>query len=101
MQPPAGSWSAWAGSISSCCAQCSRCPEWHYSCVWHRGASRGRVLVRPDNKTPLNALSATGMNPQKFSAIAHRDHDYCNPISAAKIERVLDLLPLDDTSRVL
>ena len=41
------------------------------------------------------------MNPQKFSAIAHRDHDYCNPISAAKVERLLDLLPLDETSRVL
>lgn len=41
------------------------------------------------------------MNPQKFSAIAHRDHDYCNPISTAKIERVLDLLSLDATSRVL
>ncbi|MGH8802075.1 MAG: SAM-dependent methyltransferase, partial [Casimicrobiaceae bacterium] len=37
----------------------------------------------------------------KFSAIAHRDHDYCNPISAAKIERLLDLLPLDSASRVL
>ena len=41
------------------------------------------------------------MNPHKFSAIAHRDHDYCNPIEAAKIERLLDLLPLDETSRVL
>jgi SAM-dependent methyltransferase len=41
------------------------------------------------------------MNPQKFSAIAHRDHDYCNPISAAKVERVLDLLTLDENSRVL
>ena len=41
------------------------------------------------------------MNQQKFSAIAHRDHDYCNPISAPKIERLLDLLPLDGTSRVL
>ncbi len=41
------------------------------------------------------------MNPHKFSSIAHRDHDYCNPIAAAKIERVLDLLPLDDASRVL
>jgi SAM-dependent methyltransferase len=41
------------------------------------------------------------MNPHKFSAIAHRDHDYCNPIAAAKIERLLDLLPLDETSRVL
>jgi SAM-dependent methyltransferase len=41
------------------------------------------------------------MNRQKFSAIAHRDHDYCNPISAAKVERVLDLLPLEASSRVL
>ncbi|HET7032389.1 MAG TPA: class I SAM-dependent methyltransferase, partial [Casimicrobiaceae bacterium] len=41
------------------------------------------------------------MNRQKFSSIAHRDHDYCNPISAAKIEKVLDLLPLDGSSRVL
>lgn len=41
------------------------------------------------------------MNPQKFSAIAHRDHDYCNPLSATKIERLLDLLPLDESSRVL
>jgi SAM-dependent methyltransferase len=38
---------------------------------------------------------------QKISAIAHRDHDYSNPIPAAKIERVLDLLPLDAHSRVL
>jgi SAM-dependent methyltransferase len=41
------------------------------------------------------------MDPIKYTAIAHRDHDYCNPISAAKIERVLDLLPLDSASRVL
>src|SRR5438046_2670661 len=41
------------------------------------------------------------MNKQKFSAIAHRDHDYCNPVSAAKVERLLDLLPLDASSRVL
>jgi SAM-dependent methyltransferase len=41
------------------------------------------------------------MNVQKFSAIAHRDHDYCNPLSAAKIERLLDLLPLESNSRVL
>ena len=34
------------------------------------------------------------VNRDKFSAIAHRDHDYCNPIAAAKIERILDLLPL-------
>jgi SAM-dependent methyltransferase len=41
------------------------------------------------------------MNHQKFRAIAHRDHDYCNPIPAAKMERLLDLLPLDESSRVL
>ncbi len=41
------------------------------------------------------------MSHEKFSAIAHRDHDYCNPIPAAKIERLLDLLPLDETSRAL
>jgi SAM-dependent methyltransferase len=41
------------------------------------------------------------MNPHKFSAIAHRDHDYCNPLSAAKIERLLDLMPLDEHARVL
>jgi SAM-dependent methyltransferase len=41
------------------------------------------------------------MNQHKFSAIAHRDHDYCNPIAAAKVERVLDLLPLSATAQVL
>ncbi|HET9046748.1 MAG TPA: methyltransferase domain-containing protein [Casimicrobiaceae bacterium] len=41
------------------------------------------------------------LNRQKFSAIAHRDHDYMNPISAAKVERLLDLLPLEESSRVL
>ena len=34
------------------------------------------------------------MNPHKFSAIAHRDHDYCNPIAATKIERMLEHLRL-------
>ena len=41
------------------------------------------------------------MHPHKFSAIAHRDHDYCNPIAGAKFERLLELLPLDAASRVL
>lgn len=41
------------------------------------------------------------MDRTKYSAVAHRDHDYCNPIAAAKIERLLDLLPLDSGSRVL
>jgi SAM-dependent methyltransferase len=40
-------------------------------------------------------------NHHKYVAIAHRDHDYCNPLSAAKFERLLDLLPLEATSRVL
>jgi SAM-dependent methyltransferase len=46
-------------------------------------------------------MNTSTMNRHKFSAIAHRDHDYMNPISAAKVERLLDLLPLDDASRVL
>ena len=37
----------------------------------------------------------------KYSAIGHRDHDYCNPVAAAKIERMLDLMPLEAHSRVL
>jgi SAM-dependent methyltransferase len=41
------------------------------------------------------------VNRDKFSAIAHRDHDYCNPIAAAKIERILDLLPLQTEAHVL
>lgn len=41
------------------------------------------------------------MNPHKFSAIAHRDHDYCNPIAAAKIERIFDLLALKSDASVL
>jgi len=45
--------------------------------------------------------TTTTLNRQKFSAIAHRDHDYMNPISAAKVERLLDLLPLEEASRVL
>lgn len=41
------------------------------------------------------------MIKQKLGAIGHRDHDYCNPIAAAKIERMLDLLPLEPNARVL
>jgi len=36
------------------------------------------------------------MKPYKFSATAHCDHDFCNPIAAEKIERSLDLLLLAD-----
>ncbi|HVF62821.1 MAG TPA: methyltransferase domain-containing protein [Casimicrobiaceae bacterium] len=49
--------------------------------------------------SPLVALPT--LNLQKYVAIAHRDHDYCNPLSSTKIERLLDLLPIDPTSRVL
>lgn len=41
------------------------------------------------------------MNRDKFSAIAHREHSYCNPIAAAKMERILDLLPLNAQARAL
>lgn len=41
------------------------------------------------------------MNPKKLASLAHRDHDYCNPLSASKYERLLDLLPLEESSRVL
>ncbi len=35
------------------------------------------------------------MNPHKFSVIAHRDHAFCNPTHAAKIGRILEILPFD------
>ena len=41
------------------------------------------------------------MSPYKFSAIAHRDHEFCNPIASAKIDRMLALLPLDAESCAL
>jgi SAM-dependent methyltransferase len=41
------------------------------------------------------------MTRQKLSAIGHRDHDYCNPVAAAKTERLIDLLPLEPNARVL
>jgi SAM-dependent methyltransferase len=41
------------------------------------------------------------MNPYKFSAIAHRHHDFCNPIHLAKIDRLLALLPFDAGARAL
>ena len=41
------------------------------------------------------------LDPRKFSAIAHRDHDHCNPMAAAKIERILDLVTLDGASLAL
>jgi SAM-dependent methyltransferase len=41
------------------------------------------------------------MNPYKFSAIAHRDHEFCNPIAPGKFERMLDLLALGADAQVL
>ena len=41
------------------------------------------------------------MSPHEFSAIAHRDHAYCNPIAAAKIERMLELVSLVGDASVL
>jgi SAM-dependent methyltransferase len=41
------------------------------------------------------------MNPWKFSAIAHRDHDFCNPIAPAKIDRILQLMALGGEARAL
>ena len=55
------------------------------------------IAYRP---SPIAAFLIV-MSPDKFSAIAHRDHDYCNPVTAAKIERILDLMPLDAGARVL
>lgn len=45
--------------------------------------------------------AAQSLNLQKYVAIAHRDHDHCNPLSAVKFEKILDLLPLEAASRVL
>ena len=58
------------------------------------------AVARPDVRryasgpVPLPIVT-TRMNHHKYVAIAHRDHDYCNPLSSAKFERLLDLLPLD------
>ena len=49
----------------------------------------------------FDAGASPPLNPHKYVAIAHRDHDYCNPVSATKFERILDLMPLDACSRVL
>lgn len=41
------------------------------------------------------------MDPERFSAIAHRTHEYCNPISAGKIESILDLVAIGRYDRVV
>lgn len=41
------------------------------------------------------------MDPYKFSAIAHRTHTLCNPISDAQFDALLELLPLTASSRVV
>lgn len=43
----------------------------------------------------------TTLDRDRFSAIAHATHEICNPISAAKIDRVLGLLELAPGSRAL
>ena len=45
------------------------------------------LRVAPWNDAATAGEGSATMNQQKFSAIAHRDHDYCNPISAAKVEQ--------------
>jgi SAM-dependent methyltransferase len=64
--------------------------------------ARGLGITLAGDAVPRpNRNRKSAMNRHKFSSIAHRDHDYCNPIAAAKIEKVLDLLPLEAASRVL
>jgi cyclopropane fatty-acyl-phospholipid synthase-like methyltransferase len=41
------------------------------------------------------------MDRWKYFAITHRDHVVCNPTSAAKLDELVDLLPLRPGSRVL
>ena len=41
------------------------------------------------------------MEHQKFSTIAHRDHEFYNPTSAEKTDRVLNLIPLTATDKAL
>ncbi len=66
-----------------------------------RMLTRGDTMPLPETSGTRGSNAGRGfaMNPLKFSSIAHRDHDYCNPISTAKIEQVLDLLPLDGRRR--
>jgi SAM-dependent methyltransferase len=41
------------------------------------------------------------MDPLKFSAIAHRDHAWCNPVSGERMAHLLRVAGLDARSRVL
>lgn len=41
------------------------------------------------------------MDHARFSTIAHRDHDYCNPLDPAVLEQVMALLDLGPGRRVL
>lgn len=41
------------------------------------------------------------MDPSRFSTIAHRDHDFCNPISSEKVDRIIGLLDLSAGQSVL
>lgn len=41
------------------------------------------------------------MDPYKFSAIAHRDHDWCNPVGSERMRALLAVAQLTAQSRVL
>ena len=41
------------------------------------------------------------MDKARFSAIAHRDHTYCSPVSEAKLREIVELLDLPPQSTVL
>lgn len=43
----------------------------------------------------------TPLDRDRFSAIAHATHEICNPISAAKVDRIIGLLELAPGSRAL
>lgn len=41
------------------------------------------------------------MDPHKFSAIAHRTHTFCNPVAETSFDDLIELLPLDSSSRAV
>jgi len=41
------------------------------------------------------------MDPSRFSTLAHRDHDFCNPVGSEKVDRMLALLELTAGQRVV
>jgi SAM-dependent methyltransferase len=49
----------------------------------------------------MNSLAATLTDQLRFTTIAHRDHAFVNPLSAAKVDQVLSMLELSPGARVL